>query len=118
MEAQAKLRHLRMGPRKVRLIADIIRGKPVNQAVDELHFARKAAAVPMAKLIKSAIANAVNRNPNLDVDQLFISKVTVDQGPIRWTIMPRAMGRAYWISKKTSHITMVVSDGAAESKGA
>lgn len=114
MQAQAKLRHLRMSPRKVRLMADIVRGKPVNQAVNELRFARKAAAKPVEKLIKSAIANAMQGNPSLDVDDLTVSTITVDQGAIRWSIMPRAMGRAYWISKKTSHVTVILSDGAAD----
>ena len=114
MQAQAKLRHLRMAPRKVRLMADIVRGKPVNQAVNELRFARKAAAKPVEKLIRSAIANATQKNPQVDVDDLVISTITVDQGPIRWSIMPRAQGRAYWISKKTSHVTVVLSDGAGD----
>ena len=113
MQAQAKLRNLRMAPRKVRLMADLVRGRPVNQAVNQLRFASKRAAKPVEKLIKSAIANAMQGNPNLDVDELMVSKITVDQGPIRWSIMPRAMGRAFWISKKTSHVTVVLSDDAA-----
>ena len=64
----------------------------------------------MAKLIKSAVANAVQKDPNLDVDALLVKTITVDQGPIGWKIQPRAMGRAFWIAKKTSHITVVVAD--------
>jgi large subunit ribosomal protein L22 len=112
MEAQAKLRYLRMAPRKVRLMADMARGKPASQAVNELRFAHKAAAGPVAKLIKSAVANAVQKSPNVDVDRLMVKEITVDQGPIRWSIMPRAMGRAYYISKKTSHVTVTLTDGA------
>ncbi len=110
MKANAKLMNLRLAPRKVRLVADLVRGKPVGQAVNELAFARKRAAKPVAKLIKSAVANAVQKDPNLDVDTLRVETITVDQGPIGWKIQPRAMGRAYWIAKKTSHITVVVAD--------
>lgn len=110
MQANAKLTNLRMSPRKVRLVADLVRGKPVGQAVNELAFARKRAARPVAKLIRSAVANAVQKDPNLDVDALRVKTITVDTGPIGWKIMPRAMGRAYWIAKKTSHVTVVVDD--------
>lgn len=110
MEANAKLSHLRMAPRKVRLVADLVRGKPASKAVNELRYVPKRAAKPVRKLIESAVANAVQKNPNLDVDNLVIKTITVDQGPIGWKIMPRAMGRAYWIAKKTSHITVVVGD--------
>ncbi|MDF1565007.1 MAG: 50S ribosomal protein L22 [Deltaproteobacteria bacterium] len=112
MQATAKLRNLRMAPRKVRLLADMVRGKPVGAALSELQFSQKRAAKPVAKLIQSAVANATQADPNVDVDRLVISKIAVDGGPIAWKIMPRAMGRAYWISKRSSHVTVVVDDQA------
>ncbi len=110
MQATAKLRHLRMAPRKVRLLADMVRGKPVGHALSELQYTQKRAAAPVAKLIQSAVANAVQKNPNVDVDALVVRTITVDGGPVSWKIRPRAMGRAYWIAKRSSHVTVVVDD--------
>lgn len=110
MQATAKLRQLRMAPRKVRLLADMVRGKPVGSALSELQYSQKRAAGPVAKLIRSAVANAVQADPDLDVDGLVISKICVDGGPISWKIQPRAMGRAYWIAKRSSHVTVVIGD--------
>lgn len=109
VEVVAKLRRLRIAPRKVRLVADLIRGKKVDEAINILTFLNKKAAKPVLKLLKSAIANA-EHNFKLKKDNLFISKITVDEGPKfkRW--MPRARGRADLILKRTSHITLVLSE--------
>lgn len=103
----AKLRHVRIGPRKVRVVADLIRGKNAAEALDILQFTVKKAALPMRKLLYSAVSNAVE-NHAMDADQLFVHTVMVDQGPTikRWR--PRAMGRATKIQKKTSHITLTL----------
>jgi len=109
MEVSAKLRHLRMAPRKVRLVADSVRGKPVQEAVDQLQFMKRAAARPLGKLIRSAISNA-DQKGGIDVDTLYIKKVTVDQGPTLKRWLPRARGRADRIQKKTSHVTIILDE--------
>ena len=108
-EIFAKLRHLRIAPRKVRLAADMIRGKSASQALIILKHTPKRAARPMAKLLQSAIANAKN-NFQLNEDNLYIFKLLVDEGPKLKRWRPRAMGRAYEIQKKTSHITLVLKE--------
>lgn len=109
MEAKAKARYLRLTPRKARLVADLIRNKSVEQALNILRFTNKKAATPMEKVLKSAIANAVN-NFNMDEENLYVSGIWVDAGPLIKRMKPRAMGRADIIHKKTSHITVVVSE--------
>lgn len=106
----AKLRWLRMSPRKVRLVVDLIRGKPVSLAVQRLAFCRRAAAEPVAKLLRSAIANAEQRE--MDLDTLVVAEAFVDEGPTwrRW--LPRAMGRATRIRKRSSHVTVVLNPPA------
>jgi len=113
MESSAKLRHLRIAPRKVRLVADLIRGKMALQSLAVLNHITKRAARPMAKLLQSAIVNAKN-NFQLDENILYISKLTVDEGPKLKRWRPRAMGRAYPIQKKTSHITIVLKEKDAK----
>ena len=103
MLATARLRHLRMAPRKVRLVADLIRGKGVEEALNILQFTEKRSSEPLAKLLKSAVANADEKG-NVNVDKLFVSKITVDGGPTIKRFRPRAMGRATPILKRTSHI--------------
>jgi large subunit ribosomal protein L22 len=111
MGNSAKLRHLRIAPRKVRIVADIVRGKQVEEALATLRFTSKAAAKPVAKLIRSAIANAEQAaKGNLDVDRLFVRTIMVDQGPTLRRFMPRAMGRATRINKKTSHVTVELGE--------
>ena len=102
---KAKLSNLRIAPRKVRVVADLIRGKDAAEAMDILTFTVKKAALPMRKLLFSAINNAVE-NHSMDADQLYVSSIYVDQGRTikRWR--PRAMGRATKIQKMTSHITL------------
>lgn len=109
MEVLAKLRFLRMAPRKIRLVVDTIRGLPVEQAEYQLAFLEKKAAVPVLKLLKSAMANAEN-NFKLKKDNLYIKKITVDQGPTLKRWQPRAFGRAAMIRKKSSHITVVLDE--------
>jgi len=114
-EVVAKLRYLRIAPRKVRLVADLIRKKPVNEALVILDFTRKKAALPLKKLLNSAIANAKN-NFQLDPSNLYISKITVDEGPKYKRWMPRARGRADLILKRTSHITLVLKEAKTKSQ--
>ena len=113
MEAIAKARFQRISPRKARVVLNMVRGKNVADALSELRFTSKAAAPIVSKLIDSAIANARNKDPDVDLDELVISTAFADQAPNqhmrRWR--PRAMGRATMIKKGMSHITVVLSDG-------
>jgi len=114
--SRATLRGLRMSPRKVRLLASLIRGRRVDDARLQLQFAAKFAARPLLKLLQSAVANAVE-NHDLKSDSLVVKSVTVDGGPILYRFQPRAMGRATPIRKRTSHITIVL-EGEMKTKGA
>ncbi len=106
----AKLSGLRIAPRKVRIVVDIIRGKPVEDALRILQYTRKAAAEPVAKLLKSAVANA--EKGGQDVSGLVVSSVMVDQGPTLRRFMARAMGRGFRINKKTCHIKLELGQKA------
>jgi large subunit ribosomal protein L22 len=108
----ARLQFLRMAPRKVRLVADHLRGMPVGQALALLRYTPNAAAKPLAKLVRSAIANAEQKGGRVDVDALFVKTLTVDGGPKMRRFMPRAMGRAYRIEKRTSHVYVELGTGA------
>jgi large subunit ribosomal protein L22 len=117
MEATAKLKYLRITPRKVRVVADLIRGQKVGAALNMLTYVEKRAAEPLAKLLRSAVANADQASKGqLDVDTLRVKELLVDQGPSLRRFMPRAMGRAFKVLKKTSHIVITVSDEAAPKK--
>ena len=109
MQVVARLRYLRIAPRKVRLVADLIRGKSVEEAQTILNFTVKRASLPLLKLLNSAISNAKN-NFKLEPKNLFISKITVDEGPKYKRWMPRARGQAYEIQKKTSHVTIILEE--------
>ena len=109
MEAKAYLRNLRMSPRKVQIVLDLIRNKPADLAMAILENTPKAVCEPVAKLLKSAMANAEN-NFNMDKNNLYVSECFVCPGPIMKRIRPRAQGRAYRVLKRTSHITMVVCE--------
>jgi large subunit ribosomal protein L22 len=109
MTVTAKLRYLRIAPRKVRLVADLIRGKKVSQALNLLEFLPKKAALPFLKLLKQAIANAKN-NFQLSETNLFISKILVDEGPKLKRWMAKARGQADEIFKRTSHIVLVLDE--------
>jgi large subunit ribosomal protein L22 len=108
MEIIAKLNYYRMAPRKVRLVAGLIRGKKVNEVLSQLAFTSKRFAPDMAKLLKSAISNAKNNFKIKDEQNLYIKKIKVDEGPTLKRYMPRARGRAAMIRKRTSHITVVL----------
>jgi len=115
MTVSAKLRNLHIAPRKVRLVADLIRGKKTEQASSILNFTTKGASLPILKLLKQAMANAKN-NFQMDPANLFVFKITVDEGPKQKRWMPRARGQAYEIQKKTSHITLILEE-IVKSKG-
>ena len=117
MEAKASLRYLRITPRKVRVVADLIRGKKVGAALAQLAYVEKRAALPVAKLLRSAVANADQASKGqVDVDQLYVVELQVGQGPSLRRFMPRAMGRAFKVLKKTSHVSIVVADEAPARK--
>jgi len=109
MEAVAKHNFARISPQKARLVADLIRGKSVDQALEILTFSNKKAAELVKKVLESAIANA-EHNEGADIDDLNVAKIFVDEGPVMKRIMPRAKGRADRILKRSSHITVVVAD--------
>ncbi len=112
MEAKAIARNLRMSPRKVRLVVDQIRGMSVNEAYAALQFSKKAAAKPVSKTLRSAVANAQYKAQDqgnvLDVDDLVVSAAFVDEGPTLRRFRAAAMGRAAPIRKRTCHITVAV----------
>ncbi|EHL76506.1 50S ribosomal protein L22 [Bacillus smithii] len=109
MQAKAVAKTVRIAPRKARLVVDLIRGKQVGEAVAILRLTPKAASPIVEKVLKSAIANA-EHNYDMDVNNLVVSEAYVDEGPTLKRFRPRAMGRASQINKRTSHITIVVSE--------
>jgi large subunit ribosomal protein L22 len=109
MEAKAQLSMIRISPRKLRLVVDTIRNKPVAQALATLNNVNKSATQPVLNLLNSAVANAVNNN-GMEADRLYVKSVYVNEGPTLKRFRPRAHGRAFEILKRTSHITLVVSD--------
>jgi len=109
MEVAARLKTVRVSPQKARLIADQVRGKEVEKALEILAFSPKKSARIIKKVLESAIANA-EHNEGADIDELKVSTIFVDQGPVYKRIQPRAKGRANRILKRTSHITVCVSD--------
>jgi large subunit ribosomal protein L22 len=109
MEAKAYVRFLRMAPRKVRLVTELVKGLPVGVALAQLAVLPKAAARPVRKVIESAVANAVHNN-QLDREKLFVQSITADGGPVLKRFRPRAFGKAATIRKRTTHISVVVSD--------
>jgi large subunit ribosomal protein L22 len=115
MESKAVLRLARVSPRKARLVADLVRGRDVGEALEILTFTQKKSARLIKKLVESAVANAEYRamqtDAALDIDELFIREIFVDQGPTLRRFRPRARGMATKILKKTSHITVVLDEG-------
>ncbi len=109
MQAKAVAKYIRISPRKARQVIDLIRGKDVVEAYATLKFTPHKATVLINKVLKSAVANARN-NHEMDADNLYVKEAYVDAGPTLKRIMPRAMGRADMIRKRTSHITVVVSE--------
>lgn len=109
MEARAVTKFYRASPRKVRLVVDQIRGKRVEDALNMLRFVPKRAAAIVTKTLRAAVANAEGTQ-NVDVDRLYVKRVTVDEAGMWKRFMPRAMGRATGIRKRISHITVVVDE--------
>lgn len=110
MEACSFTRHLRISPRKLQLVADLIRGKQVAAALQLLDFTPKRGARLLAKAVRSAVANAEQRETGVNVDELIVHTVRVDGGPILKRFLPRAHGRATPIRKRTSHVTVIVAN--------
>ena len=114
MEVKASLKGYRISAFKARLVADQIRGKGVEDALNLLSLSSKKASEQIEKLVRSAVANAEQKNENdsagIDLDNLVVQTITVDEGPSMWRIRPRAQGRANWIQKRSSHINVVLAD--------
>ena len=114
MTVTAQLNNYRVGARKARLLADAIRGKGVDDALTILDLSNKGFARPLAKLVRSALANAEQKNEReqagIDVDNLVVGEITVDQGPSMWRIRARAQGRASWIQHKTARVEVVLAE--------
>ncbi len=109
MEAKAVGRTLKLSTRKARLVADLVRDRRVVDALNILQFTNKKAAPIIKKVVESAIANATN-NFGMDADNLYVSQIFIDEGPMMKRVSPRAMGRADIVKKQTSHVTVVVSE--------
>ena len=114
MEVKAALNNYRVSPQKARLVADQIRGKGVEEALNLLQLSPKRVSEPIAKLLRSAVANAEQKNENhhagIEIDNLVVSTIFVDEGSSMWRIRPRAQGRASWIQKRSSKINVVLSE--------
>jgi len=110
MEATATLRYLKASPQKVRLVVDLVRGKKVDEAIRILQFTKKSVAKDLEKLVRSAVANAENKEANVDTDELVVSKIYVNEGPREKRLLPAPMGRAYQTMSRKSHVTVHVSD--------
>lgn len=111
MEAKAHARYIRMSPRKIRVVLDLVRGKKVGEALAILKHTPRAAAPVVEKVLKSAMANAEN-NHGMDVSKLYVAETFANQGPTLKRMRPRAHGRAYRILKRSSHVTVVVKERA------
>lgn len=109
MESKAYLKYARVGAQKARLVADLVRGKNVGEAVKVLTFLNKKTGLMIKKLIESAVANAEVKK-TMDIDRLFVKSISVDQGPVLKRFRPRAQGRAFGVRKKTSHINVVLEE--------
>jgi len=115
MEARATARYVRVTPRKVNLVLDLVRGRAVEEALTTLSFSKRHVAKKIEKTMRSAVANAVQADSSVDVEDLYVKEALVGPGPIMKRWLPRAQGRATPILKRTSHITIVVD--ARETKG-
>ena len=114
MQVTARMRYLQASPQKVRLVADQVRGKSVEEASLILRFSRKQAARPLAKLLRSAIANAEHGDEAIDIDRLYVKEIQVDGGPTLKRIRPQPMGRAFRILKRQSHVTIKLDSRKGE----
>ena len=117
MEARAQARYIRVTPRKARRVVDLIRGLPAAEARAMLQFAPQSAAEGVGKVLASAIANAGQGSRSVDAEDLVVSRAWVDEGPTMKRFRPRAQGRAYRINKRSSHITVIVSEKTGENGG-
>jgi len=115
VRTRATARYMRVPASKARLVLDHIRGKPAGEALETLQFAPKAAARLIEKVLRSAIANAEHNHQVRNLDDLRVVKATADAGPSAKRVSPRAMGRAFFIKHRTSHLTIVLSDEATPS---
>lgn len=108
------LKGYRVSAQKARLVADQVRGKGVEDALSVLSLSTKRFARPLAKLVRSAVANAQEKNnrdkAGIDIDNLVVKTIMVDEGPRSWRIMPRAQGRAAWIARKSAHVTVELGE--------
>jgi large subunit ribosomal protein L22 len=111
MESIATLKYLRVAPRKMRLVADQIRGKQVNEALVILEYSLKNASIPIEKTLRSSLSNMMNKEEasKIDSDSIFVKTIKVDEGPTLKRFKPRAQGRATRINKRTSHLTVVLA---------
>ena len=110
MEAKAINRYIGTSPRKMRLVVDLIRGKSVGEAINILHFSPKHASKTAEKVLRSAIANAQQKTPNVDVYKLYISRIQIGGGPVAKRIRPAPMGRAFRVVKRTSHVQIYLDE--------
>ena len=117
MIARAKLKYLGVSAQKTRLVVDQVRGKNVSDALAVLHYSPKLVARDLEKVVRSALANAQQKDPKVDVDRLVISRATVDEGPPNKRMRARSMGRIYRILKKTCHVTIDLAAAEAPGRG-
>ena len=112
MQARANSKYIRMSPRKMRRVLDLVRGKRVDQALDILHFTPKVASIPIEKTIRSAVANLGNleEGQRLDLNQIYVKEAYVNEGPTLKRFRPMSMGRAGRIRKRTAHLTIIIED--------
>ena len=113
MEAKAEARYIRISAQKARLVVDLIRGKKAGQALTTLRATNKRIAPTVEKVLQSAIANATNRNEDVDVDQLYVSEAYVNEGPRMKRVRPAPMGRAYRYQRRLAHIVIKVTEKEA-----
>lgn len=109
MEVKASLKYARVGEQKARLVADLVRGKDVSEAIKTLTFLNKKSAVMIKKIIESAVANA-DYKKTIDLDKLYVKTIYIDQGPVLKRFRPRAQGRASGVRKRMSHINVVLDE--------
>ena len=116
IEAKAVAKYIRIAPRKMRQVVDLIRGKSVGDAMNLLHFTHKGGCVPVEKVLRSAVSNAMNKEEaaNTDPEDLYVKTIMVDEGPTMRRYRPGPQGRAGMIRKRSCHVTVVVSDEAAK----
>jgi large subunit ribosomal protein L22 len=112
MQSVAKSKYIRISPRKMRQVVDLVRGKRVDEAISILHFTIKGASLPIEKTIRSAVANIGNleEGERVDINDVFIKEAFVDEGPTLKRFRPMSMGRAGRIRKRTSHLTIILED--------